>query len=161
MSGATDRARALDAGFVDPELRLARAFCDGTDWALRAAYDQYSPLVFRIARQCLPSTTEAEEITQNTFVSAWRGRDTYDPGRGSLAGWLVGIARRRTIDRLRVLERERRDAVAAETTVSAEQIPTHADLVVDRIVMSDGLAELPDAQRRVLELAFFDDLTHQ
>lgn len=161
MSDATERARSVDATYGEPELLLAHAFVDGADWALRAAYDRYGALVFRIARQCAPSVAEAEDITQSTFVSAWRGRDTFDPRRGSLAGWLVGIARRRAIDRLRVLERDRRDATAAERTVSSAQIPTHADEVIDRIVVSDGLAELPAAQRRVLELAFFDDLTHQ
>lgn len=148
----------------DAERVLATAFADGADWALRAAYEQYGGLIYRIARRNLSVPAEAEEITQNTFVSAWQGRATYDARRGTLCGWLVGIARRRVIDRLRAMERERRtvEAVARVTEPPRQADATeHADQVIDRLVVADALARLPDTQRRVLELAFYDDLTHQ
>ncbi len=148
----------------DTELVLAAAFAEGADWALRAAYERYGGLIYRIAYRSLSAPAEAEDIAQATFVSAWRGRSTYDPGRGSFAGWLVGIARRRVIDRLRALEREQR-AVEAVALVAALPrqggLAEHADQVIDRLVIADALARLPDTQRRVLELAFYDDLTNQ
>lgn len=145
----------------DDDAALARAFVDGADWALRAVYERHGALVYRVACQCVASPTDAEDITQATFVSAWRGRDTFDAGRGSLAGWLVGIARRRAIDRLRVMQRDQRD-LAAVTPEAEVPVGDLADRAVDSVVVADGLAQLPDAQRRVLELAFFDDLTqHQ
>ena len=143
------------------ELRLAAAFAEGADWALRAAYDRYGGLVYRIARRTLAGPLDAEDVTQTTFVSAWQARDTYDATRGSLGGWLVGIARRRIVDRLRVLEREQRSAEAAARMADPAQRAEYADQVIDRLVVADGLARLPDAQRRILELAFYDDLTHQ
>jgi len=145
----------------DAELRLAAAFAEGADWALRAAYDRYGGLVYRIARRTLAGPLDAEDVTQTTFVSAWQARDTYDATRGSLGGWLVGIARRRIVDRLRVLEREQRSAEAAARMPDPAQRAEYADQVIDRLVVADGLARLPDAQRRILELAFYDDLTHQ
>lgn len=114
----------------------------------------------------LRSATDAEDVTQATFVSAWRGRDTFDPERGSLAGWLVGIARRRAVDRLRALQREQRDLLAVELgelradDARATTADDTAEQVVQAVVVEDGLAGLPDAQRRVLQLAFYDDLTH-
>lgn len=147
----------------DTDRALAQAFAEGTEWTLRAAYERYSALVYSIARTCLGVPADAEEVTQAVFVSAWQGRATYDPDRGSLAGWLIGITRRRVIDKLRVLDRERRAREAAAGVAEPADSPAlygAPDHVVDRIVVADGLARLPDDQRRVLELAFFDDLTH-
>lgn len=155
-------AQADDA---HPDLQLASAFVEGADGSLRAVYDRFGAMVYGIARGVLRSATDAEEVTQATFVSAWQGRDTFDPTRGSLAGWLIGIARRRTADRLRTMERERKATDAAAQLVEQEPRrgtqPGPGDQVVDRIVVADGLAHLAEPQRRVLELAFFDDLTHR
>jgi RNA polymerase sigma-70 factor (ECF subfamily) len=148
----------------DAERVLAGAFADGADWALRAAYERYGGLIYRVARRNLAVPAEAEEITQATFVSAWQGRATYDARRGTLGGWLIGIARRRVIDRLRALERERRtvEAVARVAEPARPGDPAeHADQVIDRLIVADALARLPDTQRRVLQLAFYDDLSHQ
>jgi RNA polymerase sigma factor (sigma-70 family) len=141
---------------------LAVRFASGDESALRAVYDRYSGLVYRIALSMLRTMTGAEEVTQTTFVSAWQGRATFDPRAGSLAGWLIGIARRRAIDELRVIERNARTTQAAsnQPDLSMEQSSPSPDDVVDRMLVADELARLPDAQRRILELAFFDDLTH-
>jgi RNA polymerase sigma factor (sigma-70 family) len=144
----------------DPDAGLAAAFAGGSDEVLRALYDRYGALVYRIALSLLHSAAEAEEVTQATFVSAWRGRHTFDPKTGSLAGWLVGIARNRSIDRLRTFERDRLVRSAVELHADLHTPPSATDRVVDRMVVADELGRLPEAQRRVLELAFFDDLTH-
>jgi RNA polymerase sigma factor (sigma-70 family) len=144
----------------DADARLATAFADGTDDALRALYDRYGALVYRIALSTLRSRTEAEEVTQATFVSAWTGRHTFNPRSGTLAGWLATIARNRCIDRIRAFERERLIRTAVQTTPTSPGDPAGPERVVDRMVVADELGRLPDGQRRVLELAFFDDLTH-
>lgn len=102
---------------------------------------------------------DAEEVTQATFVSAWRGRESFDPDFGSLAGWLVAIARRRAIDQMRVRQQNSRSVQAARQLPEprSEEGP---EQVVNRVLVADELARLPENQRRVLELAFFDDLTH-
>jgi RNA polymerase sigma-70 factor (ECF subfamily) len=151
---------------VEDEQRrvLAEAFAAGEEWALRAAYDQYAAMIYRIALRTLGQPSDAEDATQATFVSAWRGRDTFDPARGSLAGWLFGIARRRTVDTLRSRSRERSSLSAVgglpPDSYDAATADDLADRTVDAVVVADGLAELPETQRRILELAFFDDLTH-
>ena len=109
----------LEAHDADDELRrrrISEGFTAGEEWALRAAYDQHAELVYRIALRALGDVGDAEDVTQATFVSAWRGRDTFDPLRGSLPGWLIGIARRRTIDVLRSRARDQRDLTAAAVT---------------------------------------------
>jgi RNA polymerase sigma-70 factor (ECF subfamily) len=157
--GAVDEVEPQPATSDD---ELAVAFAAGTPDALRAAYDRYGRLVYRIARSCLPVSADAEDVTQATFVSAWQARNTFDPERGTLGGWLAAIARRRTVDRLRSLERQRRlDEAAAgvESTTRPSSEPS-VDEVVARMTVLDELSRLPEPQRRVLSLAFFDDLTH-
>lgn len=141
---------------------LAAAFATGDETVLRTAYDRYGPLVYRVALGVLRSSRDAEDVTQATFVSAWQGRHTFDPAVGSLGGWLVGIARRRAIDQLRVIGREQRAEDAARSFEYDGRIDTRPspEQVVDRVVVADELGRLPQVQRQVLELAFFDDLTH-
>lgn len=162
-SDSPDHSAGWPASVSEDDHRLAAAFPGGGADVLRQVYDRYSGLVFRIALRALPTPGDAEEATQATFVSAWHARSTYRPERAPLSAWLGSIARRRAIDRLRVLNRERLAAEAAamdaqrEHTVASDDV---AGRVIDRIVVADELALLPEPQRRVLQLAFFDDLTH-
>ncbi len=163
MTGAYEMD-APTLGQDEAERALAEAFASGDDWTLRAVFDRHSALVHQIARSCLQVGEDAEEVTQAVFVSAWQGRSTFDPARGTLAGWLVGITRRRVIDKLRALDRERRAKEAARPLAYGAQTPdvfSLPDRVIDTLVVADGLARLPEQQRRILELAFYEDLTHQ
>jgi RNA polymerase sigma factor (sigma-70 family) len=144
-----------------PEQELAARFRGGDDAALREAYDRYGRAVFHLATSTLPNRSDAEDVTQATFVAAWQGRETFDPDRGSLIGWLLGIGRRKVVDRLRAAARETRAVETVRQLPEPGRTGPDPDDVVDRLVVADELARLPDDQRRMLELAFFDDLTHQ
>jgi RNA polymerase sigma-70 factor (ECF subfamily) len=151
---------------TDPEAavredHLVQRFRDGDPAALRAAYDRHGRVVFTIALRALGAHHDAEDVTQQVFVRAWRARTTLDPGRGTLGGWLVGITRRQVADRLTARARERQvlEQLAATTWPPATGSPT--DDVVDAVVVADALDDLPPQQRTVVRLAVFDDLTHQ
>ncbi|MEU5550699.1 sigma-70 family RNA polymerase sigma factor [Micromonospora sp. NPDC047793] len=144
-----------------PEDDLADRFRHGDELALREAYDRYGRAVFHLATSTLINRSDAEDVTQATFVAAWLGRDTFDPARGSLVGWLLGIARRKVVDRLRSVSRDNRVTEAVRQLPEPVAPGVDPDVVVDRLVVADELARLPADQRRMLELAFFDDLTHQ
>lgn len=151
------------ASVSEDDHKLAAAFPSADGDILRQVYERYGGLVFRIALRALPTPGDAEEATQATFVSAWHARSTYRPERAPLSAWLGSIARRRAIDRLRVLNRERLASEAAVMDAQRERTVTSDDVsgrVIDRIVVADELAQLPEPQRRVLQLSFFDDLTH-
>ncbi|GAB3492914.1 RNA polymerase sigma factor [Flexivirga lutea] len=143
------------------EEALVRAFRAGDEGSLRQIYDQHGPLAYRIALNCLPTESDAQDAVQATFVAAWQARTTFDPGRGSLRVWLIGILRRRCIDRLRALHREQR-TVEAVAAVQATRPATVSDIdgMIERLSLLDRLAGLPNSQRNVLELAFYGDLTH-
>jgi len=140
--------------------RLAARFRQGDEEALRVAYLEFGASVHHLALASLRSRADAEDVTQATFVAAWTARATYDPARGSLLGWLLGIARRKTIDRLRVIARDQRDAAAVGRFVPPESADPPTERVVEQMIIADELARLPDEQRHVLRLAFYDDLTH-
>ncbi|MET7372229.1 RNA polymerase sigma factor [Micromonospora arida] len=140
---------------------LDRRFRAGDDAALREAYDRYGRAVHHLATSMLANRSDAEDVTQATFVAAWLGRDTFDPAKGSLIGWLLGIGRRKVIDRMRASARETRVMETVRQLPEPAQTEPDPDRVVDRLVIADELARLPDDQRRMLELAFYDDLTHQ
>jgi len=159
MSGG-DTGRQLED---DDTLELASRFAAGDDTALREAYERWAGVIYRLGQRTLPALADAEDLTQATFVAAWKGRGGYDPSRGALPAWLFGIARRQVVDRLRALERERRAVRAVEAgggTSAPADVEAAADRVLDRLVVADQLRRLAADQRRVVQLAFYDDLTH-
>ena len=149
---------ALDA--PTPEAELARRFRDGDPAALRAAYDRRGRVVFALALRALGTHHDAEDLTQQVFIRAWRACTTLNTARGALGGWLVGITRRQIADRLSERARERR---VVERVALARPCPAASlsDRVIDAIIVADEMSTLPPQQRTVLRLAFFDDLTHQ
>lgn len=155
---AVARAVSTLAGGADHE--LAERFRGGDQTALRGVYDRYGNAVFHVAVSTLGNSADADDVAQATFIAAWTGRETFDPDRGSLLGWLLGIARRKVVDRLRVLAREQRIVESVHKLPDPPPLEATPDRVIDRLVVADELARLPAEQRRVLELAFYDDLTH-
>ncbi|MEU4560480.1 sigma-70 family RNA polymerase sigma factor [Actinoplanes sp. NPDC023936] len=139
---------------------LAERLRAGDEKALRTVYDRHGAAVLYLAQRLLGNRADAEDVTQVTFVAAWTGRDTFDPRRGTLLGWLLGIARRKAVDRLRSAERQNRVAETVRVQPAPPGDPESPERIVDRLVVADELGRLPAEQRRTLELAFFDDLTH-
>jgi RNA polymerase sigma factor (sigma-70 family) len=143
---------------VDDDAELEQAFRDGDPDAVRSAYERWSPLVYGLAMRALADVADAEDVTQQVFVSAWRGREGFDPGRGPLPAWLVGITRRRIADMFERRSRDRRAQAAAPRDLDAQtQSPTD---VLDALVVSEAMATLPETQRTVVSLAFYQQLTH-
>ncbi|MDG4769568.1 sigma-70 family RNA polymerase sigma factor [Solwaraspora sp. WMMD792] len=160
--GHRDGRTPAPRGSVTDDQLLAQRFAAGDEKALRQVYDRYGRAVLHLAASTLATRADAEDVVQTTFVAAWLGRDGFDPARGSLLSWLLGIARRKVVDRIRALSREDRVADSVrQATAAAPAVSPDPAQVVDRLVIADELASLPDEQRRMLELAFFDDLTHQ
>ena len=139
--------------------RLGRRFAAGDESALAEAYARWSPLVFTLALRSLGDRGDAEDVVQRVFVSAWTGRAGFDPGRAALGAWLVGISRNRIADAHESRSRERRLTDALVAVAPIEEGETPIDLEA-RILVADELARLDPVPRKVISLAFFDDLTH-
>jgi RNA polymerase sigma factor (sigma-70 family) len=134
------------------------AFASG-EADLRSVYDEHGGLIYSICRRALDEHT-ANDVTQEVFVSAWKARHQYDPQRGALGAWLVGIAKRRIIDHLRS-ERRHADRRAAEPIEHTDPHgETELGRTIDRIVVADAMRSLPDRARNVITLAYLEGLTH-
>ncbi|MCB0994723.1 MAG: sigma-70 family RNA polymerase sigma factor [Acidimicrobiales bacterium] len=152
-------SRPVSPGALTSE-SLEHAFAreGADDDVLAAVYGEYGSLVYSVCSRSL-GPDDGAEVTQEVFLSAWRARSTYDSKRGSLAGWLVGIAKNRVIDRLRASRRQ----VPRTDQPDHEPVADDADAaerLADRLLVAHALSALPDRQRKVMELAFYDDLTH-
>ena len=116
-------------------------------------------LVFRVVQ----SRTEAEDVLQDVFLQVWRQAATFDAARGSVFVWLTMLARSRALDRLDRLA-VRKGAVEHEARATLEDVPDAADLATaaqEYRQLRAALAGIPEAQRQVLELAYFKGLTQR
>lgn len=138
---------------------IAGRFAGGDDMALAEAYQRWSSLVYTVAIRAVGNEADAADVTQAVFVSAWRSRANFDPSKGSLPGWLVSITRRRIADHWAERSRESKRVHAVARSDSQEDAPS-AEAVVDRVLLADELERLGEPQGRIMELAFFQDLTH-
>ncbi|MHC5260234.1 RNA polymerase sigma factor [Streptomyces sp. UC4497] len=153
---------------VDPrevsEAALADGLASGDVACLAEVYRRWAPLVRGLAQRALGDRSEAEDVMQQVFLAAWRGRSGYRPELGPPSAWLTGIARHRVADALAARSRRAAlfEAAAGRHAASVGREPaTDAgmDTVVERLVLSQELARLPSTQRTVLRLTFYEDLT--
>jgi RNA polymerase sigma-70 factor (ECF subfamily) len=133
----------------------------GDTEALRFLYERYGTIVFGMAYRLLGDRQAAEECTQDVFVSVWRTAHGYRPERAQVSTWLLAIARNRAIDATR--RRAARPVDPHEDVWSTDESPDASELVsaadeAERVAAA--MAELPDAQREALSLAYFDGLSH-
>ncbi|MFE9538216.1 sigma-70 family RNA polymerase sigma factor [Streptomyces sp. NPDC006691] len=123
-------------------------------------YHRSAGTVHGLAVRKLGDREEAQDVTQQVFLAAWHGRRTYDPSRGPVSAWLVGITRKKIADALAA--RTRRTLLT--TTLAARNGPAgtgeYEVAVVHRALLSSSLRSLPPAQSRMVALAYYRDLTH-
>jgi RNA polymerase sigma factor (sigma-70 family) len=151
LAGEDARA-AADAAAADAWLR-------GDEDALKVAWDRFARLVFSYCCRSLRDRDRAAECTQDTFVSAWRSRSRFDPAKGTLAAWLVGIARYKVLDSHRSAQRHP-VPVEADTLDAGDAVDeAHGDRLADQLLVAHALESLSPRARAVVELAFYSDLT--
>lgn len=142
--------------------RLGRRLRAGEHQALAEAFERYADLVYTIARRTMGNQHDAEDITQQVFVSAWRSRHTLVDDERSLAGWLTTITKRRCSDALTAASgRAARDAQILRTSAVRPALVDPGDRTIDNIVIAHALEQLGEPRASVVRLVVIEDLSHE
>jgi len=154
MPGATDIETALLA-------RITR----GDEIALKAFYDRLSPLAYGLARRIAGDGDGAEDAVQEAFLRVWRRADRYDAARGGPRAWFLRIVRNVAIDQLRSRKARGRAEEGLQQQLEDEgrsaERPDEAAVRTERARrVRAALDALPGEQRRALEIAYFEGLSH-
>jgi RNA polymerase sigma factor (sigma-70 family) len=147
----------------EADAELTARFTSGDEACLRDLYERWSALIYTVASRATGNAEDAADITQAVFVAAWRGRTGFDPSRGALPAWLLGITRRKVADHWEGQSRQRKTEQAVISAGRHDEVSTAepgAEQVIDRVLLADEMERLGEPQRRIIELAFFQDLTH-
>jgi RNA polymerase sigma-70 factor (ECF subfamily) len=173
--GVRARRRIGSVAVVDPvsaqglaaepdDREVGRRFAAGDQQGLAWAYERWAGQVHGMAVRAFGPGPDAEDITQQTFMSAWTGRGGFDPGKGPLPAWLVGVCRHKIADTWAKRAKQQRETEAAMSeaqSLPAGPVTAGVDTAVaDRVLLLGELDLLGQPQRGIIELAFFEDLTH-
>ena len=147
---------------VELESALLGRVARGDERALAELYDRLAPLAYGLALRMTGEASLAQDAVQDAFVRAWTHARSFDRQRGNARGWLLRIVRNSTIDALRTA-----DALQRATQRSGLEPRVVAERPDELIVRSQrsaalrrALEELPDEQRHMLEIAYFEGLSH-
>ncbi len=124
-------------------------------------YDRYTSLLYPVVHRILRSASDAEDVLQEAWLQVWRRADTYDPARGTVAAWLLTVARSRALDRARsVTSRHRAEGQVSPDRINVPDDPAAAPVrnqIAERV--RGALGSLDPQHRRVIECAYFDGLS--
>lgn len=152
---------------MDPgvERGLVNRLLERDEDALRTVIDGFGPVVYAMARRVVADGSLAEEVAQDTFLALWRRPGAFDPDRGSLQAFLLGVARNKAIDLVRREQssRRKRDSVIAEAeATSSEAAPDEALAgIEEKEGVRVALTKLSPVQREAIVLAYFGGRTYR
>lgn len=144
------------AGLID---RAAR----GDEGGFAALYDATRARCYGLALRVLRDPAQADEVTQEAYLEAWRCSARFDPARGSPLAWLMTLVHRKAVDRVRTAEASSRRETAyqqQERTVDPDTTAESAQASLDAGRVRRALSSLTDVQREAIELAYFGGYTH-
>ena len=130
--------------------------------ALREVVEAHGAMVYGLARRILGDTALAEEVAQDTFLALWRRPGSFDPDKGSLQGFLLGVARNKAVDAVRKEERFARttSALLAEAPMRSV-VSGESEHIDSKDELGSALAELPEPQKEALVLAYYGGRTYR
>jgi RNA polymerase sigma-70 factor (ECF subfamily) len=145
------------AHLVDLMVRTAQ----GNQQAFAELYDLTVRRVYGAVLQVLRSPEHAEEVTQEVYTELWQQAGRYSPSRGSVISWMITIARRRAVDRVRSVSSElaRAERYAGVITPEIDDVWDRAAQQQDIERVRNGLRALTDLESQALTLAYYEELT--
>lgn len=143
---------------------LLERVATGDQEAFATFYDAVSPRVFGLVLRVLRDRSQSEEVTQEVFVQVWREAASFDSARGSALSWLLTVAHRRAVDRVRTESAQSKREVAYESHNVTPSFDSTSEAVEDEWrarTVRRAVSDLSQAQREAIELAYFAGLTHR
>ncbi len=138
---------------------LVVALARGDREALAALYDRHASIMLAVGLKLLRDRGEAEEILHDVYLEAWSRAGDYDPSRGSVRTWLLLRMRSRCLDRIKSAARSRTSPAGEDLERIVGGAPAGAAERIDAQRVHGAMAELPEEQRRILELGYFVGLS--
>ena len=155
----TDRDEIVPASLGD---LLGRA-ADGDQAAFGELYDQCSGRVFGLVRRLLKDAAQSEEVTQEIFLEVWQNAKRYDPGKGSAATWILTMAHRRAVDRIRSSQstRDRDHRIGLrDLETDYDSVSESVEIRVEHERVGQALQRLTELQRQAVTLAYYGGYSH-
>ncbi|CAN5804181.1 ECF RNA polymerase sigma factor SigK [soil metagenome] len=164
VSGADDD-KAYDVTEGPGDLNLLMALVAKGDMpAFEALYDQMGPQVFGVVRRVLRDPAQSEEVSQDVLVEVWRTAPRFDRSKGTARGWILTMAHRRAVDRIRSEQasRDREDRVGRQDVDRPfDRVAAEVEHRFERAQVHDALNELTEVQREAIEMAYYGGHTYR
>jgi RNA polymerase sigma-70 factor, ECF subfamily len=141
-------------------LRVAR----GDQAAFESLYDRFAGLVYGVVKRVVRDPSQSEEVAQEVLVEAWRIASRFDPERGTARTWLLTMAHRRAVDRVRSEQssRDRTERIGTRDHQQAfDQVAEEVELRLEHRQVRESLSVLTDLQREAVELAYYGGYTYR
>jgi RNA polymerase sigma-70 factor (ECF subfamily) len=150
---------------AQPDLQeLLRGVAQGDQEAFASVYDAVVGSVLGIARSVLRDRAQSEEVAQEVLVEVWRTAANYRPERGSVRNWILTLAHRRAVDRVRSVDasaaREHRAALL-ERTPEYDEVTEEVEASLEREQVRRCVRTLTEVQRQAVDLAYYRGLTYR
>jgi RNA polymerase sigma-70 factor, ECF subfamily len=157
MTMCAARSEQEPAERADADLdTLLTHVAKGDQAAFEALYDQLGSSVYGLVRRVLRNPSQAEEVAQEVLLEVWRAASRFDPARGSAATWVLTIAHRRAIDRVRAEEAATaREQRTAEVPAATDEVAETVEASMDAERLRRCLAGLTELQRESITLAYY------
>jgi RNA polymerase sigma-70 factor (ECF subfamily) len=143
---------------VDHAGDLIRRVADGDQGAFARLYDMLSPRVFGLILRVLVDRSQSEEVLQEVFLEVWQSADRFAPNRGQGRSWILTIAHRRAVDRVRASQASTdRDVRAGfrDLDVAHDGVAEQVELRIEGEKVAQALSSLPEVQKEALTLAYY------
>lgn len=152
----------MNRALADQDLDLMTRVSADDEQAISDLYDRFGSLVYRMAYQSMPSRADADDVVQEVFVRLWRTASRYDPKRAALVTWVMLLARRMMVDRLRRMRARVKPSLLEEgwSPPSSVQEPKAALEQNERFgAVMERIEKLPELQKTVVKRAYLNGQT--
>ena len=142
---------------------LLHRVADGDQVAFGELYDQTAPRVLGLIKRLLKDHSQSEEVAQEVFLEIWQTASRFDTTRGSAASWMLTMAHRRAVDRVRASQAGRdRDLRIGVRDMAPEydSVTESVEIRIEHERVERALARLTELQRQAVQLAYYGGYSH-